>query len=79
MKKILGIATALFLVMGVAGGSAVAQESMHNPCNPCAMKKMNPCNPCAMKNMKDHNPCSMKYMKKINPCNPCSMKHGSKW
>ena len=65
MKNILGIAAALFLMMGVASVSAVAHE--------------NPCNPCAMKHMKDHNPCSMKHMKKMNPCNPCSMKHGSKW
>jgi len=71
MKNILAIMAALVLMMGVAGTSAMAHDSV-NPCNPCAMKH-NPCsmkaNPCAMK----HNPCSMK----ANPCgmkaNPCAM------
>ena len=78
MKKILGIVTALFLMIGVAAVPATAGHHA-NPCNPCGMKKMEKHNPCAMKKMKKHNPCNPCGMKKVNPCNPCSMKHEKKW
>jgi len=69
MKKVLGLLTAITMMMGVWALPAAA----HGHDNPCAMQhKMNPCNPCAMKHHK-MNPCAMKH--KMNPCNPCAMKH----
>lgn len=75
MKKMLGIPATLALTLGMLAAPALA-SGMHNPCNPCAAKKMNPCNPCAMKKkMNPCNPCAMKKQR-MNPCNPCSMKQG---
>ncbi len=62
MQKIRNAVSAMLVSALIGLGGCATTHAGHNPCNPCAGKKMSqPCNPCGQKN-----PC--------NPCNPCGGK-----